>query len=85
MKKKLNQHHRNTKDHKKLYEKLYTNKMDNLEEMDRLLEMNNVPKLKQEETENLNSNEIESYKTNSQNEKNVNKNTCICLSEILYT
>ena len=47
-------HHRNTKDHKKhmrnkgikkkkkLYEKLYANKMDNLEEMDKLLEMYNV-------------------------------------------
>ena len=59
-------HHRNKKDHKKLYEKLYANKMDNLEEMDKLLEMYNIPKLKQEETENMNSNEVESNKTNSQ-------------------
>ena len=38
--------------------------MHNLEEMDKFLEMYNLPKLKQEETENMNrlvtSNEIES-------------------------
>ena len=36
------------------YQKLYTNKMDNLEEMDEFLEKYNVPKLSQEELENLN-------------------------------
>ena len=45
------------------YKQLYANKMDNLEEMDKLLERYNLPKLNQEETENMNrpitSNEIE--------------------------
>ena len=45
------------------YKQLYANKMDNLEEMDRFLEMHNLPRLNQEERENINrplkSNEIE--------------------------
>ena len=36
------------------YQKLYANKMDNLEEMDKFLEKCNFPKLNQEEIENLN-------------------------------
>ena len=36
------------------YQKLYANKMDNLEEMDKFLEKYNFPKLNQEEIENLN-------------------------------
>ena len=44
--------------------KLYANKLDNLEEMGKFLETQNLTKLKQEEIENLNmpitSNEIES-------------------------
>ena len=36
------------------YQQLYDNKMDNLEEMDEFLEKHNLPKLKQEEIENLN-------------------------------
>ena len=44
------------------YKQLYANKMDNLEEMDKFLERYNLPRLNQEETENMNrpitSNEI---------------------------
>ena len=36
------------------YEQLYANKMDNLEEMDRFLEMHNLSRLNQEEIENMN-------------------------------
>ena len=36
------------------YEQLYANKMGNLEEMNKFLETYTLPKLKQEETENLN-------------------------------
>ena len=36
------------------YQQLYANKMDNLEEMEEFLEKYNLPKLKQEEIENIN-------------------------------
>jgi len=36
------------------YQQLYANKMDNVEEMDKVLEKYNFPKLNQEEIENLN-------------------------------
>ena len=36
------------------YQQLYANKMDNLEEMDEFLKKSNLPKLNQEEIENLN-------------------------------
>ena len=36
------------------YKQLYANKMDNLEEMDKFLEMHNLLKLNQEEIENMN-------------------------------
>ena len=36
------------------YQQLYDNKMDNLEEIDEYLEKHNLPKLNQEEIENLN-------------------------------
>ena len=46
------------------YEQLYANKFDNLEETDNFLETHSLPKLNQEETDNLNRpstrNEIES-------------------------
>ena len=45
------------------YKQLYANKMDNLEEMDKFLERDNLPRLNQEEIENMNkpitSNEFE--------------------------
>ena len=36
------------------YKQLCANKMDNLEEMDKFLERYNLPRLNQEETENMN-------------------------------
>ena len=36
------------------YEKLYANKLNNLEEMDKFLDTDNLPRLYQEETHNLN-------------------------------
>ena len=36
------------------YKQLYANKVDNLEEMDKFLERYNVPRMNQEETENMN-------------------------------
>ena len=36
------------------YKQLYANKMDSLEEMDKFLEKHNLPRLNQEETENIN-------------------------------
>ena len=36
------------------YKQLYANKMDNLEEMDKFLEKHKLPRLKQEEIENIN-------------------------------
>ena len=48
---------------KEYYEQLYANKFDNLEEMDNFLETYSLPKLNQEETDQLNipitRNEIE--------------------------
>ena len=35
------------------YKQLYPNKMDNLEEMDKFVEMHNLPRLNQEEIENM--------------------------------
>ena len=44
------------------YKQLYSNKMDNLEELDKFLETYSIPKINQEEVENMNrlimSNEI---------------------------
>lgn len=58
-----NGHHRNTKDYKKLLRKIICDKLKNLRKRDKFLETYNLPKLKQEEIENLNRsitiNEIE--------------------------
>ena len=54
---------RNTKHIRDYYKQSYGNKMDNLEEMDKFLESCMLPRLNQEEIENMNrpitSNEIE--------------------------
>ena len=55
------------------YKQLYANKMDNLEEMDKFIEKYNVPRLIQEEIENMNrpitGNEIKSVIKNIQKAK----------------
>ena len=55
------------------YKQLYANKMDNLEEMDRFLEKHNLPRLNQEETENIKrpitSTEIETVIKKSSNKQ----------------
>ena len=55
------------------YEQLYANKMDKLEEMDRFLQMYNIPRVNQEEIENMNrpiiSTEIETYLKTSNKKK----------------
>ena len=55
------------------YQQLYANKMDNLEEMDKFLEMYNFPKLNQKEIEDLNraitSKEIETNQKSSRKQK----------------
>ena len=56
------------------YMQIYTNKMDNLEEMDKFLERYNLPRLNQEEIENMNrpitSNVIETVIKNLPTNKN---------------
>ena len=55
------------------YKQLYANKVDNLEEMDTFLERYNLPRLNQEEIENMNrlitSNEIETVIKNLPTDK----------------
>ena len=53
-KKSYNWHHRNTKNCKRLLQATICNKMDNLEEMDKFLESNNLSKLNQKEIEHMN-------------------------------
>ena len=59
---------------RKYYEQLYANKLDNLEEMDKFLEMYNLPKINQEQSENLKKqitpNEIEAVIKNHPTNKN---------------
>ena len=55
------------------YKQLYANILDNLEEMDKFLEMHNLPRLNQEEIENMNrpitSTEIETDLKSSSKQK----------------
>ena len=48
------QSYRNEKNYQRVLEPLYTNKVDNLDEMDKFLETKNQPRLNHEEIENLN-------------------------------
>ena len=63
-KEKLQPHHRNTKDHKRLLQAIICKKVDNLKEMDTFLEKHTLPRLNLEEREYMNrqiiSTEIES-------------------------
>ena len=60
------------------YQRLYANKMDDLEEMDKFLEKYNFPKLNQEEIENINrpipSTEIETVIRNLPTKKSLGPN-----------
>ena len=49
-----NGHRRNTNIIRDYYKQIYANKMDNLEEMDKFLESYKLPRLNQEEIENMN-------------------------------
>ena len=64
------------------YKQLYANKMDNLEEMDKFLEMHNVPRLNQEEIENMNrpitSTEIETVIKNLPTNKSPGQDGFTC-------
>jgi hypothetical protein len=58
-----NKYHRNTRNHQKLLENLFSNKFENMEEMDRYLDTYDHPKLNQVYINHLNrfitQNEIE--------------------------
>ena len=56
-------------------QKLYAKKTDNLEEMDKFLERHNLPRLNQEETENMNRpiTSAETVILNSQNQKSMTR------------
>ena len=61
------------------YKQLYANKRDNLEEMDKFLERYSLPRLNQEEIENMNrpvtSNEIETVIKNLPISKQMSRTT----------
>ena len=46
-------HHHEISDYKDYYEDLYADKLHNLQEMDKFLETQNLPKLNQKDIENL--------------------------------
>ena len=56
------------------YKQVYANKMDNLEKMDKFIEVHNLPRVNQEEIENMNrpitSMEIETVIKNLPTKKN---------------
>lgn len=73
-----NQHFRNTEGLKRLGTNNYTNKMPNLEERNKFLDIYNFPRVNQEEIDNMNrpitSNEIESIRRRKKKKKNLPAN-----------
>ena len=72
------------------YKQLYASKIENLEEMDKFLEKNNLPRLNQEEIENMNrpitSTEIETVikifqQTKAQDQMASQANSIKCLEK----
>ena len=59
------------------YKQLYSNKMDNLEEMDQFLEMYNFPRLKQEEIEHMNQSQVLKLKLRFKNSQQTKVQDCM--------
>ena len=69
------------------YKQLYANKMDNLEEMEKFLERYNLPRLNQEEIEDMNrpitSNHIETVFKDLPTRGRRYGDICICIADSL--
>ena len=62
------------------YQQLYANKMNNLEEMDKVLERYNLPKLNQEEIKNINIRRLNNILLNNQHiTEEIKKRIKICI------